>query len=672
MNKTVIMSQINFERISDPYATKLTVERLLMEEPFFSMLMENFDTAILKREKKSKRIKQRIDKEHANQQGLADQYERQVIENNAFIIALKIKQNECKVDQLNYHLSVSDTLTEYEQHKLNYDREILEHNNAKILRSLTDKELLDEVEKRIIDPLRNILSLETRQLSFDENQVIINEGDHGGSAYFVLEGSVRVEFGIRKKQSNHSDKTNSNVIKKLKALIVKPKYAELRQPRSEASVSQEATIYPQDLPIIAKMDEVPVISAGTLFGESAALSRTPRSATIIADEKTKLLEIKWQGLSRLFSYGPVFKNTTEAIYRERALVSHLESLPMFESLNSQARENIAKRALFESYGQFDWFKNFDLHQTKNARSRLDEEPIISNEGDAVEGLLLIRSGFARLSQLYNHGQRTINYLGKGGVFGLEEVLSAIKNPLLSATYRYSLRSVGYTEVILIPTSVMTEHFSKYAELPMQKCESQLGLEPTQKFNPIEVVDDQTAVRADLETSLLEFYTDARFINGTKSMLINLDRCTRCDDCVRACADTHDGNPRFIRQGERDNQFMVANACMHCEDPVCLIYCPTGAIRRETSGEIVIVDDACIGCSTCAESCPYDNIQMVEIRDNRGHLVVDDNHKPALKATKCDLCIGQSVSPACEYACPHDALKRVDIHDLDVIGDWLEI
>ena len=60
--------------------------------------------------------------------------------------------------------------------------------------------------------------------------------------------------------------------------------------------------------------------------------------------------------------------------------------------------------------------------------------------------------------------------------------------------------------------------------------------------------------------------------------------------------------------------MVANACMHCVDPVCMIGCPTGAIHRESiEGQVVINDRTCVGCATCANSCPYDNIQMVEIR-----------------------------------------------------------
>ena len=61
--------------------------------------------------------------------------------------------------------------------------------------------------------------------------------------------------------------------------------------------------------------------------------------------------------------------------------------------------------------------------------------------------------------------------------------------------------------------------------------------------------------------------------------------------------------------------MIASACMHCTDPVCLIGCPTGAIHRaEDSGTVVIDDNTCIGCATCASNCPYDNIRMVEIRD----------------------------------------------------------
>jgi len=119
--------------------------------------------------------------------------------------------------------------------------------------------------------------------------------------------------------------------------------------------------------------------------------------------------------------------------------------------------------------------------------------------------------------------------------------------------------------------------------------------------------------------------------------------------------------------------MIANACMHCVDPVCMIGCPTGAIHRASlGGEVAINDPTCIGCGTCATNCPYENIRMVEIRDRTGALVRDaDTRAPIAKATKCDLCVDQSVSPSCQNACPHDALRRVDMRQTRKLLELLE-
>src|SRR5439155_5289623 len=99
---------------------------------------------------------------------------------------------------------------------------------------------------------------------------------------------------------------------------------------------------------------------------------------------------------------------------------------------------------------------------------------------------------------------------------------------------------------------------------------------------------------ELDPGLMEFLVERRIINGTASMVIDLDRCTRCDDCVRACAAGHDNNPRFVRHGPASGGLMVANACMHCVDPVCMIGCPTGAIHRDAfGGQVVINPVTCI-------------------------------------------------------------------------------
>ena len=104
----------------------------------------------------------------------------------------------------------------------------------------------------------------------------------------------------------------------------------------------------------------------------------------------------------------------------------------------------------------------------------------------------------------------------------------------------------------------------------------------------------------------------------------------------------------------------------------MIGCPTGAIHRSLEGgSVVINDDTCIGCGTCANSCPYGNIRLVEISDATENRLRDpENSRPILKATKCDLCSAQPGGPACVRACPHDALKRVDFRSQDLLEQWM--
>ena len=78
-------------------------------------------------------------------------------------------------------------------------------------------------------------------------------------------------------------------------------------------------------------------------------------------------------------------------------------------------------------------------------------------------------------------------------------------------------------------------------------------------------------------------------------------------------------------------------------------------------KIDIAGSAEFECGTCANSCPYQNIRMVNIREESGKPLVDlQTQKPVQKATKCDFCVEQNGGPACQRACPHDALYRIDL------------
>jgi len=62
--------------------------------------------------------------------------------------------------------------------------------------------------------------------------------------------------------------------------------------------------------------------------------------------------------------------------------------------------------------------------------------------------------------------------------------------------------------------------------------------------------------------------------------------------------------------------------------------------------------------------------MVEIRQPSGAFYLDEKNLPIQKAAKCDLCVDQLGGPACERACPHDALVRIDLNDLSALAQWL--
>ena len=101
------------------------------------------------------------------------------------------------------------------------------------------------------------------------------------------------------------------------------------------------------------------------------------------------------------------------------------------------------------------------------------------------------------------------------------------------------------------------------------------------------------------------------------MLIDLERCTRCDECVQACADSHqDGRTRLFLAGPRYGKYLAPFTCRACLDPVCMIGCPVRSIQRGDNLEIQI-KDWCIGCGICARQCPYNSIQIHPLLESEG-------------------------------------------------------
>lgn len=532
----------------------------------------------------------------------------------------------------------------------------------------------DITEKKLRSvPLAGILQHDTRIRRLRRGEIVMRVGDYSNSAFFILSGELRVVLNPPLPDSviGRAKVRRKGVIESLLQLWRNPSYPEVRTDReletddaliSGASSSGQAVL--RNVDGILERYNTLTRGAGDILGEMAALSRVPRAATVFGGEDdTEVLEIRWQGLRDLMKKDDALRDHINGIYRQNALESQLRRIPLFGHLTKEQLVKVRESTEFFTYGDYEWTGEYKK-MAKDGKM-LEKEKVIAREGDYPNGIFLVRSGFARLSHEYGHGHRTLNYLGTGKSYGLREIYHNFKHPNSPVSLLNSLRAVGYTHLLFIPTAVLEEHV-----LPNLPRQHRPEIIDPSRLKAAEESPTENAGQW-IGTDTLEFLAEHRFFNGTAAMAIDMEQCTRCDDCVRACASTHDNNPRFLRHGPSVGKIMIANACMHCADPVCLIGCPTGAIHRELAGGKVIVNQAtCVGCNICAANCPYEAIRMVETRDPSGIFRVDEKMKPIVKATKCDLCNEQRTGPACEAACPHDALKRINLNDLGDFARWL--
>ncbi|MBI3876587.1 MAG: cyclic nucleotide-binding domain-containing protein, partial [Verrucomicrobia bacterium] len=314
--------------------------------------------------------------------------------------------------------------------------------------------------------LHDILRNDTRILKFNKGELIVRAGDYGTSAFMVLSGSVRVVLqpGLPNALLGRRETRKVGWFRAFAQLWSNSRETEVRTPdqlRLDSRVAarkagKDVKVFLQDVPRVLNEHRTAEMHAGEIFGELAALSRAPRSATVFADaERTEMVEIRWQGLRDLMKYDERLQRHIDKIYRERALLTHLREIPCFKHLNDEQLAIVMAETEFGTYGDYEWSGDYKKMAKDGATGRV-QETVIASEGDYPNGVVLIRSGFARLSEKFGNGQRTLNYLGAGRDYGFAEIAHNWRFKDKPVMLRHSLSVIGYTHIIVIPTRVMEE------------------------------------------------------------------------------------------------------------------------------------------------------------------------------------------------------------------------
>jgi Fe-S-cluster-containing hydrogenase component 2/CRP-like cAMP-binding protein len=458
---------------------------------------------------------------------------------------------------------------------------------------------------------------------FEAGQTILRMGSYTDAAFFVAEGVVTVRLSPAEARSGPPAPPtalprSAPMTERIHSILGRKKAAAVVQ---RGGITPGAKIMVGDLSLDLRSNEDVTLEAGEVFGGLNALSQYPIVADFVAKTPVLCLVIRAPALRMMFKQRELadFKKMLDEQYRTQTLGGHLRSVDLFAGLADETIARLQATAELVSY-----------------------EPgrLIVEEGTPADAFYFVRGGFVKVAVRAGAADAAVTYLRKGDHAG--EIALLLDEP-----WPCSLSAIDNVELVKLPRrqfiDIMAQHHPEIQELVWQRVIDQLK-------------ERGSVSRAPLASRYLQLAMDTGLINGESVLLIDLGTCTRCDDCVRACADTHGGTPRFIREGSKFRNWSVPTACYQCTDPVCMIGCPTGAISRPLgTTEVTINKDTCIGCHNCVKRCPWGNIIEVPF------------HSPALNrdielATKCDLCLGRAEGPACVQMCPHGSAVRISFKD----------
>ncbi len=387
------------------------------------------------------------------------------------------------------------------------------------------------------------------------------------------------------------------------------------------------------------------LNQGTIFGEVGLISGRRRGATIRAARDSILVEISRTAALKLMSAVPAAAREVTRITTERQVLQIFKS-----GLTPADVASVVGDAKVET---------------------IRAGATIIKEGETGDDIFIIRSGSMVVEKAIGGKPVFLSYVPAGSYVG---EMAVIDGGPRTATVRAAVKS----DVIRLPGAAFRALLASKPGL-LDRLRNDMASR-TQLNSYIESQKDSFAGVVEMYSGVANFLVDNGLGEATDVLLIDEKLCVGCDNCEKACADSHDGLSRLDREAGRTYAHLhVPTSCRHCEHPHCMADCPPNAIHRGPTGE-VFINDTCIGCGNCQRNCPYGVIRMDKVPPKKPWLLswmlfgqgpgpgepdkawsykhAKKGVEVPKKAIKCDMCTGQSGGPACVRACPTGAAIRV--------------
>ncbi|QEL16953.1 cyclic nucleotide-binding domain-containing protein [Limnoglobus roseus] len=410
-------------------------------------------------------------------------------------------------------------------------------------------------------------------------------------------------------------------------------------------------------------------SIHTIIGELAPLSNQPRVATVrVTSDEAEVYEIT-RNILDVAQRVESARDVLGLIYTRNALFASLDRKSdnpnepsLFEGLSGKERADVVKlltegvrdeskklpdpgaRKPTDEEGRKIVYPVIDpdanLVRATLRRCQRDEKIVI--EGEKAQDFYIIRYGTVKVSIEVEDREVIVAKQSENEYFG---EVALMQDGRRTAT----ITALDTVELVRIPKLLFMEMIKRF---PSMK-------ERFEKAAAARLARGQQA--KPVVNNYLSDYLNQGLYQGRNLLVLDLHSCTRCDECTRACADSHgDGYSRLLREGMRFGKFLVAASCRSCYKPYCMDGCPVDAIHRSGTELHIKIDDHCIRCGQCERNCPYGAIQIPDKMEVSQKISIADT---AVNCDKCHDLVPEGADPFCVAACPHEAAFRMTGPDL---------